>query len=321
MDSDRPIKENRAKRRLALLRRSGLFNSSPEGIEIRRATYLEDFLGAYSLVYRTFVREGYINERRVGLRLRIFEALPEMATFIATADGHLAAVMSVVADSPDLGLPSDHCFKPELDELRRQGRKVCEITNLAVDERYRNSTTFPELTRVVFAQALAEGCDDVFIAISPGHARFFEEVLQFDPCGDQRDYGDEKKDLVEGKRMDLRLIRRRFVQTDQQLGTDALLENYFFTASAYHALVRNWTVASAEAFTDVQLLCELFIDRSSLLSRATPEQRAALRQRWGEAIFDQVASHEPGRPALVRPSVSAAQRLVLRKQQLQAISG
>jgi hypothetical protein len=37
------------------------------------------------------------------------------------------------------------------------------------------------------AHALSIGADDIFIAISPGHAGFFDEVLQFEPCGGRRE--------------------------------------------------------------------------------------------------------------------------------------
>lgn len=64
---------------------------------------MEDLPAAYGLVHDAFVDKGYIHTHASGLRLRPFEALPEMATFVAVVDDAVAVVMAIVPDSPDLG--------------------------------------------------------------------------------------------------------------------------------------------------------------------------------------------------------------------------
>ena len=280
--------KDRFAKKVALLKRVGLFDANDRSVVVRRAIVRDDLIRAYRLVHDVFVDKGYIDPEPNGIRIRLFEALPEMATFVAEADGQMVGVMSIVPDSEDLGLPSDKSFSQELDGLRSAGRRVSEITNLAVLKAYRRSNAFSELTRACFAQAHAWQSDDIFIAISPSHAAFFEDVLQFEPAGARRSYSADKVDIVEGKRMDLRVIEKRWLEADRQLGDAAFLHDYYYESNPYHGYVRPWMIIAKRAFTDRSLLRELFVERSGLLERCTLEQHLAISHRWGSTIFADV---------------------------------
>jgi hypothetical protein len=275
-------------KRVALLKRVGLFDNQNHDVVVRRAISMADLAEAYTLVHDVFVEQGYIHKAPTGIRVRAFEALPQMVTFLAQIAGKTVAVMSIVQDSAALGLPSDKAFAKEIGVLRAQGRRVCEITNLAVLSEYRRSNAFPELTRATYAQARAWHCDDEFIAISPGHATFFEDVLQFEHCGDLRTYSAEKMDLVEGKRVDLRMIGRNLAEADASLAENAFLWHYYFDGNPYHVLVNRWAVMAQEAFGNPTLLRDLFVTRSKLLLRCKPGELDVLCGRWGTELFARV---------------------------------
>lgn len=282
------------RKKVALLKRMGLFNSADTEIKVRRAMTERDLRAAYGLVHDVFVESGYIDPQPHGIRLRPFEAIPETATFVADVDGEIVAVMSIVEDDEDLGLPSDKAFGKELDALRREGRRLSEITNLAVGKAYRRSNAFSELTRACFAQALWWGCDDIVIAISPGHAAFFQDVLQFDPMGDQRSYSSDKLDIVEAKRMDLREIEKRWKEADRLLGDDAFLIDYYYRENPYHARVGPVATLAKRAFLDPERLRRLFAAPHNFLDTFTAEQRQALCRRWGQGLYAEVYyGHRP----------------------------
>lgn len=285
----RSATDSKLLRKVRLLKRRGLFNPENQVTRVRRAVSSDDLEKAYRLVHDVFVDKHYIDRNPQGVRVRPFEALPEMATFIAEADGKVVAVMSVVMDSPEFGLPSDEGFKDEIDSLRRQGRLVCEYTNLAVLDEYRNSNAFPDLTAAVCAQGLEWGCDDVFIAISPCHAAFFGDVLRFVPYGDERPYSAEKNDIVQGMREDLRTLERRLIEADVMLGDEAFLHDFFFTNNSMYRNVRKWEPQARLALEDPCLLRRLFMELSSvLLDRLKPAQLKGLCRRWGAEVFAEV---------------------------------
>ena len=275
----------RLSKRLALMRRAGMVGGDTSNILVRRAVNGADLERAYMLVYETFLERGYIDANRFGIRIRPFEALPEMATFVAEVDRRIVGVMSIVPDSEDVGLPSDSAFGEELGELRSSGRRVAEVTNLAIAPEYRRSGVLMEMARPVHAHAVAMDYDDIFIAISPGHAGFFEDILQFDPQGSARSYAAEKTDIVEGKRWNLRTLEGRLREADAALGHDAFLHHHFYAGNACHLYVRPWATIARRAFREVEVLRRLFVERSDLLQRCTEAQREAIGRRWGDVIF------------------------------------
>jgi ribosomal protein S18 acetylase RimI-like enzyme len=304
-------KADRMIRRVAFFRRAGLFGNEADGFAVSRALGLEDHWQAYTLVHDCYVQRGYMAPCRGGARIRSFEAIPEMATFVAKVDDRVVAVTSVLMDSPELGLPSGKAFGAEIGELRQAGRRVCEITNLAVHPDWRCRNVFSELTRCCLAHAIGIGYDDMFIAISPEHARFFKEVLLFEPWGDKRDYSDTVKDVVAGMRLDLRTVKARAMETDVILGREAFLHDFYFARNAFHNCVRRWAIRAAGIFCDAGLLRELFVVRSGLFSRLTRKESAAIQARWGDGIYRQVVgreadAHEEGLPLSVREGLSAA---------------
>ncbi len=280
-------------RRMALLKRSGLFSNDMQGAEITRATTLEDIAGAYRLVHDIFVAQGYIQPDETGIRIRSFEALPETATFIAKVGNEVVGVTSVVVDSPELGLPTDKAFKTEVDGLRTQGRKICEGTNWIVADSHRNSAVMTELMRCSFAHALAVGCTDFLGTVSPGHARFYK-LLGFDQIGEVRSYSKEIEDPVVVVRFDLSGLSNVLQDiTDGQDEAELFLKRYYVDDNPYYQYVSTWQIMSDRFFSDPMLLTELFVHGSGLLERCSEVELGAIRGQWGEELFAEVMSHSP----------------------------
>src|SRR5687768_16809771 len=103
-----------ADRKLGILKRTGLFGDNLKGCTIARASSADDLRQAYRLVHDVFLGSGFIDADPSGMRLRIYETMAETATFVAKVAGRVVAVLSIVEDSEDFGLPSDCVFKVEL---------------------------------------------------------------------------------------------------------------------------------------------------------------------------------------------------------------
>jgi len=272
-------------RRMSLLQRAGLFCNDTHDAKIVRATSVDDLSGAYRLVHDVFVQRGYIRPREGGLRVRLFEALPATATFVAKAGGQVVGVTTAIIDSADLGLPSDNVFASEIDALRAQGRVPCEGTNWAVAEPYRKSAVMSELMRCTFAHALAAGCTDFLGSVSPGHARFYG-LLGFETLAGPKSYSSEVDDPVVLVRLDLTGLARRFRDieaSDNQV--ERFLKRYYIDENPYHRFIAGWKVLAGRLFEDPLLLDELFAHRGRLLAGLDPHERQALGQRWGHEVL------------------------------------
>jgi hypothetical protein len=275
-------------RRLAMLKRAGLFGADTNGAVIVRAISSADLQKAYKVVHDVFVEEGYILPRTCGMRVRVYEALPETATFVAKVGDAVVGVQSLVVDWQDLGLPSDESFGQEIRALRGPGRRLCEATGQSIAQAFRKSAVPTELMRCCYAHATATGCNELITTVSPGHVRFYS-LLGFEQISPVRSYSAEVEDPVVVVRMNLDTIAARAaVAEEQQVGDDVFLKSYYLDDNPYQQRVKAWVADAAAAFRDPALVRELFVEGSSILAECGPSELRVIRQRWGPELFDQV---------------------------------
>lgn len=277
----------KARRRVALLRKAGLFSNENDGTVISRASTLEDLRAAYRLTHDVFVAQGYIKPDETGLRMRVFEALPDTATFVAKDQDQVVAVTSVVVDSAQLGIPAQKVFGPEVQKLRDQGRVICEGTNWLVADSHRKSTAMTELMRCCFAHARSAGCTDFVGEVSPGHAKFYE-LLGFETIGSVRSSSPEIDDPVVLVRFDLSALDDLLEEIeDAQDEAQIFLKRYYVDENPYQRFVKFWSIVAERFFQDPILLHELFVVESQLLGRLTDRELSEVESRWGREVFQQ----------------------------------
>jgi len=287
----------RNKRRVALLKKMGLFGDSQCSVRADRATNVADLAAAYHLVHEAFVDRGYIRPMQGRLRLRVHEASPNTATFIGRWNGEVVGVQSLIVDSDDLGLPSDRAFGKEIDEYRSGQLRVCEVANQAIASEHRKTGLPTELMRCCFAHALSVGCDELITTVSPGHARFYE-LLGFERISPIRSFSDEVDDPTVVVGMDLTALGERVRALAAGRRTvDSFLYAYYIEGNPYHRHVADWRKTARCMFTDLTMLHDLFVTRSGLLDRCTTHELDAISRRWGPDIFNQVATRPTRGPA------------------------
>jgi hypothetical protein len=243
-----------------------------------------ELVEAYHLVHDAFVEEGLLEPDARRLRLRNCELIPQMATFVAKSQGRVVGVMSVVPDSADLGLPSDHVFGCELDRLRAAGRSVVEITNLAVAPDFRRTSAFLELSRAVTAHVVEHGFDDGFVAVSPKHVPYFAQILRFAPWGARRSYREDACDPVEGLRLDVHGFEQALRDIDGLLGDGATLQDWFFRKNPFRHTSRATSRLAEARFFDEDVPGLLLGNTRGWLEQRGERERRALLQRWDRSI-------------------------------------
>jgi hypothetical protein len=107
-------------------------------------------------------------------------------TLTACEREEVMGTITVGFDSPR-GLFVDELFRAEVDALRRQGRRVCEFTKLAVDRMVRSRRVLASLFHVAYICARRLGdFTDLLIEVNPRHVRYYERMLGFKACSDER---------------------------------------------------------------------------------------------------------------------------------------
>ena len=272
-------------RHLALLKRTGLFSSFMHGAEISRASTLEDLQQAYRIVYDIFLEFGYISPNDYRMRIRPYEACGETATFIAKKDNAIIGVTGLILDSDDMGLPSDTAFGPELDKLRDSGIGLCEVTSQAVVPIFRKTAVTTELMRAIYSQAYSEKRQGIMAAVSPSHTRFYE-LIGFRKVSTVRSYSPEHYDPVVMMCMDMYEVATK---DETMTPCQVFIKDYLCFKSPFISRVPQWKPAAEEAFHQAELLRGI-VGQSRLLETCTEADRQALRSRWGNDLYEQVAN-------------------------------
>ena len=106
-------------------------------------------------------------------------------TLYAETGGVVVGTMSLCLDR-DTCLPADDNFRDKLDQLRTQGRRLCEPSRLAIDKGV-TKRVFASLIHISYIYAHnIHGFNDYVIEVNPRHVMFYKRMLGF------RDFGGER---------------------------------------------------------------------------------------------------------------------------------
>ncbi len=104
-----------------------------KSITFRVVQTRDELIAAARLVHHEYAKRGYVTPDNSSseIKLSLFNALPQTTTFIALFEDEIIGTVTLIPDSP-LGVPMDSIYRDELDGLRRQGRRLAEVSMLAV---------------------------------------------------------------------------------------------------------------------------------------------------------------------------------------------
>jgi hypothetical protein len=164
--------------------RQGTRHRTPP-VDVALAVTRDELDAASRLVHRCYLRRGYVKPSADGRHASPFLALPSTAVFVARAEGAVVATVSLIGDSARR-LPCDLLWAAELSALRAQGRRLAEVSALAVSEAWRGGglTMLRALVRAVgvYGREIAR-LDTLCIAVHPRHVGFYEALLRFQRFG------------------------------------------------------------------------------------------------------------------------------------------
>jgi hypothetical protein len=147
--------------------------------KIRLATSDTRISSASMLIQKMYLGRGY--------QVPGLEKDPFRITVLISLEDRIVGTTTLGLDSPN-GLLADTSYKSELDTLRNQGRHICELTKLAIDDKNADSK---HMVAVLFHMCKIYGSDihgatDFVIEINPRHASFYERMLGFHLLGTER---------------------------------------------------------------------------------------------------------------------------------------
>lgn len=265
---------------------------------------------AFRLVHDQYVRRKYLDPHPTGWRLSVHNALPGTRVFVARAADRVVGTVTLIEDSP-LGLPMDEIYRAELAPLRRHGRRLAEVSGLALDAQGRPGRLPVVMhlmrTLVIYAAALTE-LDDLCIAVNPRHVEFYERLLHFERVGPLRAFGKVNGAPAYALRLDLGLARELARSVQEHGRPPGELYAFFFARGPYVATVARLAgQAPAGRFTPARFA--YFFRQHDVLRTASRDEVTVLSTLYADplvdAVIDEVTGHtradrlarstEPGR--------------------------
>ncbi|MEA3641353.1 MAG: hypothetical protein VBE63_15625 [Lamprobacter sp.] len=202
--------------------------SSSCGEQTWIASTRDDLAECYRLVYKIYLDCGYTDLKPEQMRVNLWNALPGTFTLIAKKADKLAGTLTCVMDS-EAGLPADGFCSEELQKLRESGRRLCELSGLAVDRKHANATTVLRLFRyaLTLTTGFMEGTDFI-ITVHPKHAPFYEDLLLFEKLKAKQQYAHVEGAPAVLLRLNLETLRDRYYEKYAGLRGRKDLHHFYF---------------------------------------------------------------------------------------------
>ena len=252
-------------------------------IKFRVVERTSELRAASNLVYREYVKRGYIQPNAARLKLSLYHALPDTTTFIAIhRKTGVLGTLSLIQDS-SLGLPMDEVYKSELDAMRRQGHQIAEASMLSFDSTLLNSNALPtfhakkmvltlRLFKVMFDYLRScTTATELVACFNPKHQILYE-FLHMQPLGGLKSYS-----IVSGNPA---VARHLNVSETQRLAAIyPVLEFFYGEVSARRRFLRRLQLS-------LQDLQELFLRVCPILASLSPSEAEYLRRCYPEFALE-----------------------------------
>lgn len=175
------------------------------GLEYYVAQTLAEVEEAWGLVYDAYRRDDLIDVNPYRIHTTPQAVGPNTAVIIGCLGPLAVGTISAYTDGPS-GLPLDTVYLPEINALRRNGRKLVEV-GLFADRREhinRAADGLFALMRFSYFFGFPMECDDIIIGVHPRHAPFYMRLLGFERIGAVRSYPTVKDHAVVLLRLQLK---------------------------------------------------------------------------------------------------------------------
>lgn len=178
-------------------------------IEVCIATNESDWEEAFRLVRKKYLERGYDPDGPGDVHFTLHHGLPDTTTFIARLEERIVGTVSVVLDNTLLGLPMESVYGEEVAQLRKEGRRLAEVTCLADDGLGLREfiPVYVALTGLMGQWGFDQGVDTYVITINPRHRAFYRKVMGFALFGPERPLPSVQDHPAVGYLLDIEMIK------------------------------------------------------------------------------------------------------------------
>lgn len=276
------------RRRSVRLRRSSLLKVKLEDIDrpnIKIAETYDELSQSFSMVYTEYRSCGYIRKEHPSeLHFSLYNLLPETCVFIFRSYTTVISSLTQIFDSPEFGLPMDALYKGQLDDLRKKGRKITELSALVSPKEVRWCNLMIYLSRIMFEYSMTAHVDDICIMVNPKHVKFYKTMFLFEDFGEEYFYEPVGAPAV-ALRINMDNILEKIEENYKNFDLDINLYNFFCKVNTpQDELNHGHTFPIRKIPLDDLTLQMLLERRYDILFNITSLQRKALQMIYPNRI-------------------------------------
>ena len=155
------------------------------GVQVRLACDLDDQAAADRLVAMRYAWRGYATDAMPDKPPSTEGRSPDSSTLLAYRGDRLVGTITLGLDGHS-ALFAANAHPAIVDAIKRGGRRVVELTRLAVRDTVDSRMVLAELFRAAYCIGrLVHGATDALIEVNPRHAGFYSRVFGFVRLGDE----------------------------------------------------------------------------------------------------------------------------------------
>lgn len=140
---------------------------------------------AHYLVQRRYQQKGYLPARERGSPQER-TGCPDSITLACYRHEKIMGTLTLGFDVGE-GLLADELYRNELDGLRADGRRICEFTKMAIDNKRTSKRMLAGLFHIAYLYAEEIWrYTDIIIEVNPSHVSFYRRLLGFEIFGPER---------------------------------------------------------------------------------------------------------------------------------------
>ncbi len=160
----------------------------PSGLTIKIANTLEEREAAFRLGYEVYLDKGFIKPNANQWLVRDYDFDKDTLIFIVKDQScEIVGSITLVFDGSSK-LPAEKIYKEELKELHLSGKRLTEISRLAIKQEHRNSK---EILVLLFNYLCiyihhVKQYSHLVIEVNPRHKNYYKILLDFDEIGTEK---------------------------------------------------------------------------------------------------------------------------------------
>ena len=262
-------------------------------VSFRLVQTASEFKDAMRLVYREYLKRGYVHPHPSELKLSIYNAFTTTKTFVGIHPRRgIIATISLVQDSP-CGVPMDEIYKTELDGLRRRRLRLAEVLMLSTDSRMFEQRAFTlfnpkkllltlRLFKVLFDYVrTCTDLDEIVACFNPRHQSLYD-LLHMQPLGRLKSYSSANGNPAIARHINVR-------ETEKRVSTSPMAQFFYGKPPSPKRFGQPLTFSEQD-------FEEFFIRASSVFASASPSELAHVQAcypgyRWGRLLAQSACVH------------------------------